>query len=112
MASLIVLSTVVYGQCDNLSSPTADREQFKFYKQSFYKDLFKAVVPRPRRCITVGKFASANFNIIRGGVVTMYEKSGCHGVSKDRTIPGSSMPGDNMSDYGMLFRSIRYTPNP
>ncbi|OMJ22298.1 hypothetical protein AYI69_g5444 [Smittium culicis] len=112
LASLIVIATVVYGQCEKLSIPKADKEQFKFYKQSYYKDLFKAIEPRPLKCITVGKFASAGFNIKRGGVVTMYEKSECRGVSKDRKIPGSSMPGNNMKDYGILFESIRYTPNP
>ncbi|OMJ07179.1 hypothetical protein AYI70_g8801 [Smittium culicis] len=112
LASFLVIATVVYGQCGGSNTSITSDDKFKFFKEPFYKELFKVVNPSPYKCVTVGKFASASFKVSRGGVVTMYEHSGCSGVSKDRVIPQSSQPGHNIKDYGILFRSIRYTPSP
>ncbi|OMJ27142.1 hypothetical protein AYI69_g3433 [Smittium culicis] len=97
------------GGCNRRDRGT-EAANFQFFKQSYYKQPIKSVVPRPNVCIEVGKFGSAKFIGPAGGTVQMFAEAGCAGESKERIIPESGAPGDNLSEYGKLFSSVKYIP--
>ncbi|OMJ11570.1 hypothetical protein AYI70_g2905 [Smittium culicis] len=83
---------------------------FDFFRQSYYNEKITSISPIPNRCYTVGKFASAIFYGSDSDVVKMFTEPCCNGMMKERIIPVSGAPGDNIKDYGQLFSSFIYKP--
>ncbi|OMJ07387.1 hypothetical protein AYI70_g2879 [Smittium culicis] len=105
---ILVVATLSYiATCNGVPKSPAN---FDFFRHSYYKEKITSISPRPNRCYTVGKFASAAFYGPALDVVRMYTEPHCNGMMKERVISISGAPGDNIKDYGQLFSSFIYKP--
>ncbi|OMJ15796.1 hypothetical protein AYI69_g8070 [Smittium culicis] len=105
--TLVVAILSLIATCSPASKSPAT---FVFFRNSYYDDQVASISPRPNRCYTVGKFASAAFYGPALDVINMFTEPYCRGIMKERVISVSGAPGDNIKDYGMLFSSFIYKP--